>query len=317
MKLPDGFTTRPPTTDDAQAVTDLIIACDIDEFGKPEWNLEDLRAMWRRKGFNPATDARIIFAPDGSVAGYMDMYDDGDIVRLNNNSSVHPRFKHSELGDWILDTAEVWAREHVDDRQIVLRHVVNAAEPTKVNRMVRHGFQAVRYAFIMHIELAQPPTRPEIPEGIVLRPFVRGQDDRLVWSCIQEAFRDLWQHKDSPFDEWSSFVLEHGAFSPQLSYVALDDQLVVGATITMNDSLGGWVQQVAVRRPWRGRGIGLALLDTVFGELYKIGVPHAGLEVDAENPSGALQLYQRAGMHVKDQFTEFRKELAIPVKMAV
>lgn len=317
MKLPDGFTTRAPTIEDAQAVTDLIIACDIDEFGRPEWNLEDLRAMWRRKGFNLAHDAWIIFAPDGTVAGYMDMYDAGDIVRLNNNSSVHPRFKNSEIGDWILDNAEDWAREHVDNRQIVLRQVVNAAEPTKVNRLERHGYRAVRHAFIMHIDLTQAPTRPEMPKGIVLRPFVQGQDDRLVWSCIQEAFRDLWEHKDSPFDEWASYVLEHGAFSPQLSYLAVDGELIVGATITMKDSLGGWVQQVAVRRPWRGRGIGLALLNTVFGELYKLGVPHAGLEVDAENPSGALRLYQRAGMHVKDQFTEFRKELQMPVASAV
>lgn len=82
----------------------------------------------------------------------------------------------------------------------------------------------------------------------------------------------------------------------------------------MNDDLGGWVQQVGVRRPWRGRGIGLALLHTVFGELYKLAVPHVGLEVDAQNPSGALRLYERAGMHVQERFTEFRKELdAVPV----
>lgn len=317
MKLPDGFTTRRPTMEDAQAVADLIVACDIDEFGKPEWNLADQLAMWRRKGLDLETDAWMIFASDETLAGYMHMYDAGEVVHLNNNSCVHPRFKHTVLGDWILENAEAWALERIEDRQIVLRHVVNAAEPVKVNRMERHGYHAVRHAFIMHIDLTQPPTRPKVPERILLRPFVRGEDDRLVWSCIQEAFRDLWQHNDVPFDEWASLVLEHGAFAPHLSYLALDDQLVVGATITMNDSLGGWVQQVAVRRPWRGRGIGLALLDTVFGELHKLGVPHAGLEVDAENPSGALQLYWRAGMHVKDQFTEFRKDLPMPMALVI
>lgn len=311
MKLPDGFTVRASTPDDAQAITDLIIACDMDEFGTPQWGLQDLLTQWRRKGFDLATDAWLMLAPNGTVAGYMDMYYDGDLVRLNNASSIHPHFKQTELGDWMLDNAEAWARERVTDRPIVLRHVVNAAEPTRVNRMERQGYRVVRHAFIMHIDLTQPPIPPEMPEGIVLRPFIVGQDERLVWACIQEAFRDLWQHEDSPFDEWSSFVLEHAAFAPQLSYLALDGELIAGATIVFNDALGGWVQQVGVRRPWRGRGIALALLDTVFGELHNLGVPHAGLEVDAENPSGALRLYQRAGMHIKDQFAEYRKELPV------
>src|SRR5205814_2278093 len=99
------------------------------------------------------------------------------------------------------------------------------------------------------------------------------------------------------------------------SFLAFDGELIVGATITMNDELGGWIQQVGVRRPWRGRGIGLALLDTIFSEMFKQGIPHAGLEVDAENPSGALRLYQRAGMHVDKHFTEYRKELRVPVPM--
>jgi hypothetical protein len=33
--------------------------------------------------------------------------------------------------------------------------------------------------------------------------------------------------------------------------------------------------------------------------------------VDAENPSGALRLYQRAGMHVQEHWTEFRKALQV------
>jgi ribosomal protein S18 acetylase RimI-like enzyme len=168
----------------------------------------------------------------------------------------------------------------------------------------------------MHIDLDAAPPEPLTAEGIELRPFKRGHDEYLVWTTIQETFRDLWEHRDVPYDEWAGFVLEHAAWKPELSYVALDGELVVGAAMTLNDELGAWVQQVGVRRPWRGRGIGLALLHTVFGELYKRGVPHAGLEVDAQNPSGALRLYERAGMRVKDRFTEYRKELALAQTVA-
>jgi GNAT superfamily N-acetyltransferase len=311
IELPGGFAVRPPTAQDAQAVTDLIVACDIDEFGRPEYGLEDLLALWRRKNLNLETDASLILAPDGTLAGYMDMYDKGDVVQLNNNSCVHPAFKNQGIEDWILQEAEDWARERAPGDQAVIRHVVNAGRADKAERMWRWGYEQVRNAWIMEIDLADPPPSPVVPAGIVLRAFERGRDERAVWACIQEAFRDLWEHKDVPYDEWASLVLEHAAWSPELSYVATDGDEIAGATITLNDELGGWVQQVAVRRPWRGRGIGLALLHQVFGELHKLGVPRAGLEVDAENPSGALRLYQRAGMHVQQHWTEFRKALQV------
>lgn len=308
-ELPQGYTARAANTEDARAVTDLIVACDIEEFGRPGYGIEDLLTMWRRKNFNLATDSHLVLASDGTVAGYMDMFDRGDVAQLNNNSCVHPTHKNHGIEEWMLERAEEWARERVKDRPIVIRHVLNANAPARVERMRRWGYQAVRQAWILHIDLDKPPGTPQVPEGIVVRSFERGRDERDAWMCIQEAFRDLWEHKDVPYDEWASFVLEHKAFSPELSYLAFDGDEIVGTTITLNDELGAWVQQVGVRRPWRGRGIALALLQIVFGELYKRGVPHAGLEVDAENPSGALRVYERAGMRVQEHFTEFRKEL--------
>jgi len=315
-ELPQGFTWRVPTTDDAQAVTDVIVACDIEEFGRPEYGLEDLLTMWRRKNFDLAQDAWVILAPDETLVGYADMHYAAGLVRLNNNSCVHPAYKNRGIEEWILQNAEDWARERVTDRPIVLRHVINADAPARVERMKQWDYDAVRQAWIMHIDLNEQPPAPKIPDGIVVRAFERGRDEYDAWMCIQEAFRDLWQHQDVPYDEWASFVLEHKAFAAELSFLAFDDIEIAGAAITLNDELGGWVQQVAVRRPWRNRGIGLALLHQVFGELYKLGVPHAGLEVDAENPSGALRLYERAGMHVYEHFTEFRKELAPALEIA-
>jgi mycothiol synthase len=312
-QLPNGFAVRPPTMDDAQAVTNLVAAADMDEFGKVEYGINDLLPMWQRKNFDLARDARMIFAPDGTLAGYCDMNYRHGVTQLDNISCAHPAYKNRGIEDWILEFAEDWAQEHVTEGPIILRHVLNADAFVRTARMERWGYHAVRNAWIMYIELTQKPPEPIVAPGITIRSFRRGQDERAAWACIQETFRDLWQHQDSPFDEWASFILGHASWSPELSYLAFDGEELVGATITMNDELGGWVQQVGVRRPWRGRGIGLALLHSIFGDLYKLGVTHAGLEVDAENPSGALNLYKRAGMRVDKHFTEYRKELRVPV----
>ena len=71
----------------------------------------------------------------------------------------------------------------------------------------------------------------------------------------------------------------------------------------------GWVGTIAVRRPWRGKGLGLALMTQTFGEFYKRGMYTIGLGVDAENPTGATRLYQKAGMHPASEHVTYEKEL--------
>ena len=72
----------------------------------------------------------------------------------------------------------------------------------------------------------------------------------------------------------------------------------------------GWVGAIGVRKPWRKRGLGLALLLHAFGEFYRRGQPRIGLGVDAQNPTGATRLYERAGMRVAYEAVAFEKALA-------
>lgn len=309
LKLPDGFRLRAPTPDDAVAVNDLICRVDTEEFGEPDNTVEDLQGEWRREGFNLATDAWLVFAPDGALAAYSDIHDDGRVVRLNHMSSVDPRFRNRGLEDWILGNAEAWSRARISDRLIVIQHIVNADNPAKVERVTRWGYHPVRHDWVMRVMLDQAPPVPVVPVGIILRPFERGRDERAVWACIQESFRDMWNHPDVPFEPWASWLMDNAYWSPELSYLAQAGDEIAGATMAFDYPNEGWIRQVGVRRPWRTRGLGLALLHRVFGEFYRRGKPRAGLAVDAENPTGALRLYERAGMRVVNHFTRYHKEL--------
>ena len=66
---------------------------------------------------------------------------------------------------------------------------------------------------------------------------------------------------------------------------------------------------VGVRRPWRGRGLGLALLRHAFGEFFRRGIGRVELSVDAESLTGAPRLYHRAGMRVLQTYILHEKEL--------
>ncbi len=66
---------------------------------------------------------------------------------------------------------------------------------------------------------------------------------------------------------------------------------------------------VGVRPAWRGRGLGLALLHESFRRFRRTGETTVALGVDAENPTGATRLYERAGMRVLWQADVWQKEL--------
>jgi len=74
-ELPEGFTLRCTVPNDAQAVTDLIRVCDTADYGEPDYTIEDVRADWRRAGFELARDARIVFTQDETLAAYGNVYD--------------------------------------------------------------------------------------------------------------------------------------------------------------------------------------------------------------------------------------------------
>ena len=70
------------------------------------------------------------------------------------------------------------------------------------------------------------------------------------------------------------------------------------------------MNELAVRRPWRLRGLGLALLRRAFGEFYSRGTRKVTLAVDSQSLTGATRLYERAGMRVERLYSVYRKELS-------
>jgi ribosomal protein S18 acetylase RimI-like enzyme len=102
----------------------------------------------------------------------------------------------------------------------------------------------------------------------------------------------------------------------------MDGDEIAGAALCWAvPSLGenglGWVGQLWVRRPWRRRGLGLALLHHAFRELYQRGYARVGLGVDSESLTGATRLYERAGMHMAHQWDNYQLELRSGVEYTV
>jgi mycothiol synthase len=187
----------------------------------------------------------------------------------------------------------------------------------------RDGFRHVRDWSRMQIEHTALPLEPNWPDGISVRGMRLGEEDEAVWAAIEDAFQDHWGYAPLPYDEWRYYKIENVAgFDPELNFLAIDDatgEIVAGAlcrAASPGDPYAGHVVDLGVRRPWRRRGLALALLQHAFREFYLRGTRRVVLTVDAQSITGANRLYERAGMQVTREQLYFEKELrpASPVE---
>ena len=122
------------------------------------------------------------------------------------------------------------------------------------------------------------------------------------------------QHESTPltYEEWRHWSFG-GAFDADLWFLAEDGSELAGILIARPERGGddtlGWISVLGVRRPWRRRGLGRALLLHAFGELRRRGKLRAGLGVDGASPTGAVRLYENAGMRVVRRNDHWEKDL--------
>jgi ribosomal protein S18 acetylase RimI-like enzyme len=197
--------------------------------------------------------------------------------------------------------------------------------------MEEYGMENIRHSFHMRIKIENPPPEPNWPTGIRLKVFDLEHDDlEEVYRADVDAFRDHFGFVESPFEEgferFKHFGMAEESYTPGLWFLAIaegsnDNEIIAGICLNRKHSYEdpemGWVSTLGVIKPFRQRGIGLALLLHTFGEYYRRGFTSVGLGVDAENLTGALRLYEKAGMRVHRQFDLYEKELRPGVEISV
>ena len=298
--LPETLTVRPATQDDAEAVAELIVAADVAVQGWSDGTADELRSWWRRN--DPEENSWLVL--DDGVVAYGDYFEHADWAELDGY--VRPDRKGEGLGTWLIERAEERARAAGARR---LQTFCLAPDTDARRLFVQHGFAEARRYYRMLIELDAAPGDPAWPGGVRVATF-REQDARVYYHALGEAFADEWNFVQDPFDEWRARRLSGPDFDPTLWFLVWDGDQVAAVLRGERRGEQGWIGAIGVRGPWRKRGLGLALLQHAFADWFRRGVTTVALGVDAENPTGATRLYERAGMHVGYEAIVFQKELA-------
>jgi mycothiol synthase len=302
LMLPDGYRARTLTLDDAQAITDVVVATELDVDGTVEIDVTDVRGDWERPSFDLSTMS-IGVERDGDLVAFAETY------RGRSEVEVLPAHRGRGIGTalmrWTWDAARSQGRDAV-------HQIVSDGHETAIPLLRANGYEVGHVSWILRIALDHDVPAPELPDGLAIRDWRPGEDDRAIWRVIEDAFSE-WPGRDeeTPFEDWKATTADHDAVRPDTTPVVVDGDRIVGVAIGMDYSTDssneGWVQQLAVNAEYRRRGLGRALLQESFRRFRAMGWTQAGLSTDSR--TGALSLYEHVGMHVDRSFTRWIKQL--------
>ncbi len=297
--LPEGVEVRPAVEDDREATVGLLRASESAVRGSTG-TADDVLALWRLVDL--ATGSWLLHEEGELVAS-------GLLLRHGEAANffgvVRPDRVGRGLGSALLELGERGTRAYGLGTMRVGSFAEDRAATTL---LVARRYRDVRHFFTMRIDLGDEPPALEEPQDIVLGTFRPG-DARGFHAALNEAFADDWGWIELEFDEWRRFRIDRPEFDAGLWFVARDGEELAAVARCESRPDGGHVGVIGVRPAWRRRGLGLALLRFAFAEFHRRGIRVVRLGVDAENPTGATRLYERAGMSIESEDVAYEKEL--------
>lgn len=318
------FNWRSYLPEDLPAVLELMHASDLADAIKRLPSLDELKMEYEDPWCNPHADSRLLVTPEGELAAM--------VRSLTNHQPqpaeealafldiyVHPRWRTPALADDVLAWAEQRTRERLAVRPTphLLRAGFRDTSTHFLDALARCGFAPVRYFYRMSRDLTQPIPAAPLPAGLELRPY-RPEDNATLRATFNATFGDHWGHIDITEDDWNLFYLKNPNIHWELSLLAWAGETLAAHSfnyVFAEDNARRGVKaaqigQLGTRREFRKQGLASALLCESMRRFRAAGYDTATLGVDAENPTGALGLYEALGFVVNQRSTVMQKELA-------
>jgi mycothiol synthase len=304
-----GAAWRPLTLDDVGAVVRLQEDARAADGGEEVATAEIVRRELADPNAPAATNTLGLALPDGSLAASIGVHE-----RLHGTGArrvflwgvTHPAHRGRGIGTALLGWAIARAEEILSAQPDDLPGLVEAFREVRLaDAVALHeaaGFRPARWYVDMRRDLREPlPAMPDLGD-LEIRPYepAWGEHVRLAHN---EAFADHWGSEPQTTEVWNRDFVGDPFFRADLSFLAVSGQEVAGYSVNYVvesdwEATGvreGWIGQLGVRRPWRKRGLATALLVRSMEAFRAAGLEAATLGVDAENPTGALGVYERVG----------------------
>jgi mycothiol synthase len=303
VSYPGELTFRHPSPDEIDAAAAVFAAEEEAVRGRVTMGADELLDWWRM--FDLEEGSWLVENDAGEPIAFSGLLERGG--DFDCWTAVHPAYAGRGLSTALIGRAE----QRVRGLGGTSLQANMLAENERARLLLEAlGFREVRRFYQMQIDFDGSPPAAAPLEGVTIATF-RAEDARIFHGALNDAFADEWGFQPLSFDEWKTRRLEAPETDPTLWFVAWVGAEAAG--VIRCDSAkfgGGFVGALGVRKSWRGRGVGMALLRHAFAEFHGRGAARVSLGVDAYNPSGATRLYECAGMRVVSEDVVFEKQLA-------
>lgn len=296
-----GFDTRAATPSDLQAVAALVAAAELDDIGEAFLSADDIQVGWNRSEFNLDTDSVLVYDGDQLVAW-------AEVCGGRADVAVLPPARGRGIGTELLAWTERRAanQEPTNGKLTVGQTLPNGAAGA-VSLLADNGYSPTHTSWALSLPDEVLIEMPPLPDGVVIRPYRRGSEERATYQVVEDAFNEWPGRVPMRFEQWQTWVTERPNFDESMLLVAADNDEIVGVGLGLEYEDEGWVEQLAVRADRRGEGLAKALLSTLFSMFRQRQYSRMGISTDSR--TGALDLYVGLGMVVDYTFTRYTKEL--------
>ena len=314
--LPDGYLLRHASLADIPYAQRVLDDAESADCGEPRRHDNRLEVDFRDPRLDLDRNAWVVVAPAGSaapIAAVALLWRPHATGEIPADLYVHPRHRGLGLCEVLLDTIGVRASELAG----ALAPGIGATlvvwdEPGSESHaaLAARGFAVARHSYEMRFDAGAGLATPHWPAGISVQALRVGRDEPAVHAADIEAFAEHFLFESQEYADWRRSHVDRPDFDSGLWLIGWDGGDVAGYAAASLREDGGFVDNLAVRRPWRRRGLGLALLLEEFRLLLARGATVVRLYVDAQNTTGAVELYEHAGMSIARRFDVHEKTFA-------
>lgn len=319
---PAALELRPLGTPDAAALADLYAACEqIDRTGE-HYSVADLLEEMANPDLDLGKDMRGAFEAGGRLAGaWSVMLRNGTPRKLYAMGMTRPDLRGQGVGGLLAEGMFGRVREIRDQLAEPLLVISDGVteNDAQADLLARHGLQTARWSFAMRVRLGSAPPAAPVLDGYVVRVYDEASALPLL-AAHNAAFLDHPNFSTWTESEWRHWVTDSRNFRGELTFLAtpVDRPEEIAAYLQTSEfeahreATGrreAYVAKLGTLPAHRGRGLAGSLLAHALAAYQQGGYDEAALDVDSQNPTGALGIYERAGFVVERRFTQYAATL--------
>ena len=282
-------TIRTATQDDIEALFELFCKMDAAEIGSPMTTKTDVQNLLEESDIGSW-----VAVVDTQIVAF------GSLRTLSKPKELRAQFgclpEYLNAASMILEWLISYARAY-DVYEISLWQLTGGIA---VPCLHEAGWAPMRRYLRMGLELTKPWSKTiAIGKDIVVRQAVGVADLQLVHKLIEETLADHWDHHHLDFDTFMSTQAARPGHDLSLWYIASFANQPAGAIVGRLEESKGQIALLGALEQFRGRGVAIALLSKAFHDLENRGATKVTLDVDTDNATNAVRVYEKVGMKIE------------------